>query len=55
MFTGRTQPEKEADLILKIKCSGYIGLGIPEHTPGFLAIPKNCVIAKGRTALDLIR
>jgi hypothetical protein len=32
-----------------------IGLGIQEHTPGFLAIPNNRVIAKVIIAPELIR
>jgi hypothetical protein len=31
-----------------------IGLGIQEHTPGFLEIPNNRAIAKAITALELI-
>jgi hypothetical protein len=31
------------------------GLGIEEHTPGFLAIAKNRVIAKGIIVPELIR
>jgi hypothetical protein len=54
IYIGRTQPEKEADSILTIQCLDRVQLGIQEHTPGFLAIPKNRVIAKSTNAPELI-
>jgi hypothetical protein len=33
----------------------HIRLSIQEHIPGFLAIPNNCVIAKGTSVPELIR
>jgi hypothetical protein len=47
IFIGQTQTEKVADLILTIPCLDHIDLGIQEHTPGYLVIPKNLVIVKG--------
>jgi hypothetical protein len=54
ILIGQTQPEKEADWILKIPCLDRIGLGTEEHTPGFLATLNNRAIAKDIIAPDLI-
>jgi len=49
------QCERVADFILTIQCLDCIGLGIQEQTPGLVAIPKNCLIAKGIIEPELIR
>jgi len=43
------------DWILTIPYSDHIGLGTKEHTPGFLATPKNRAIAKAKIAPELIQ
>jgi hypothetical protein len=50
ILIGLTKPERGADWILTIQCSDHIGLDTPEHILGFLAIPKNHVIAMDITA-----
>jgi hypothetical protein len=55
ILIGQTQTEKEVDWILMIPYLDRIGVGIQEHTTGFLAIPNNRPIAKVISAREFVR
>jgi len=55
ILIGKMQLGKAADLTLTMPCVDRLGPDIQEHTPGFLATPKNRVTAKPIIALELLQ